>query len=170
MLDYPKAKNEMRTLFLTRFNSYVANGLPNNDPPIPPLALKKRNESETYVPGIEWEFVQKNDVDKAGKHWLRVGTRNVKKEQASLAGGREQSVGTRYTTNGLMFVELYFAKSSFQTTDFDNLNSIVERCFIQANTPGGVWFRNTVIVEMEPEETYFRSNVLTEYEFDSVIK
>lgn len=170
MLDYPKAQSEMRSLFFTRFNDFIENGIPENDPPILPPVFRERGGATTYVPGIEWERIQKATVDKEGKHWLRFVSRNVTKAQKTLAGGREQVVGTQYTSNGIISVELYFNKQAFQTSDFDILNSIVERCFLQANTPGGIWFRNTVIVEMEPEETYFRSNVLTEYEFDSVIK
>lgn len=170
MLDHREAKDEMRRLFDTRFKNLAVNGLPNSDPPVPPLSLTKRNSYDIYIPEIRWQNVEKRDLNDNGVHWLRFVAQNIQKQQRSLAGGREEAVGTSYTTRGFIRVELYFSRSAYQTEDQDTMSAIVERCFIQQNTAGGVWFRNTVIVDMEPEENHFRSNVLTEYEYDSVIK
>jgi hypothetical protein len=170
MLYHPQAKSEMRQLFYSRFNSYVTDGLPNNDPPIPPFAFKKRGVATTYIPEIKWDNVELTNVNDKGVHWLRFSSQNHLKRQSSFTGGRQQAVGTRYTTKGLVRVEIYFSKSAYQTEDCDNLNLIVERCFVQANTGCGVWFRNAVIVDLDPEENFFRSSVLAEYEYDSVIR
>lgn len=170
MLNNVAAKDEIRKLFYDRFRSYLTDGLPNEVPPIPALVFTKRGEVTPYVPEIVWHAVEKRTLNDNGKHWLRVSTQNILKRQKSLTGGRVQSVGTHYTTQGLIRVELYFSKSAFQSTDMDNLNLLVERCFIQQNTPCGVWFRNAIIVDMEPEENYFRSLVMADYEFDSVIR
>lgn len=169
MLNHPQAKDEMRKLFYSRFKSYIVNGLPNNVPPVLPLNLKKRGSIEAYIPEIKWENVELTQTNDNGVHWLRFSSQNHMKRQKSFTGGRNEAVGTHYTTKGLIRVEIYLSKSAYQTQDADNLNLIVERCFVQANTPSGLWFRNTVIVDMNPEENFFRSNVLTEYEYDSVI-
>lgn len=170
MLNHQKAKDEMRSLFKTRFDDYWANGLPNEDPAVAPPQFRKLGETvDTYKPEIKWKNIEKADHNDNGVHWLRFASRNLLKRQKSLAGGRQQAVGTSYTTKGLITVELYFSKSAYQTQDEDVLSLITERCFVQANTSCGVWFRNTIIVELEPEENHFRSNVLTEFEYDSVI-
>lgn len=170
MFNNRAAKDEMRQVFYDRFRSYLTAGLPNEVPPIPPLTFIKRGGVTPYIPRIVWQAVETRTLTDSGEHWLRVSSQNLLKRQKSLTGGRNQSVGTHYTTQGLFRVELYFSKSAFQSTDMDNLNLIVERCFIQGNDPCGVWFRNAIIVDMEPEENYFRSLVMADYEFESVIK
>ncbi|MCC6271126.1 MAG: hypothetical protein IT190_07600 [Microbacteriaceae bacterium] len=170
MLDHPQAKEEMRKLFYSRFNSYVTDGLPNNVPPVPPFVFKKRGSLTSYIPEIKWDNVELTKLNDNGVHWMRFSSQNHLKTQASFTGGRVDAVGTHYTTKGLIRVEIYLSKSGYQTEDADNLNLIVERCFVQANSPCGVWFRNAMIVDLDPEENFFRSSVLTEYEYDSVIR
>jgi len=160
-----EAQNEIRKLFNDRFTDYCTNGFGD----VPPLNLKKRGSNNVYVPKIFWQNIEKVDLSDSGEHWLRFYLTNVLKRQKSLTGGREQAVGTHYNTRGMVKVELYFSKTAFQSVDIDRLNLIVERCFVQENTNCGVWFRNAIIVDLNPEETHFRSNVLAEYEYDSVI-
>lgn len=166
MLNYPQSRDEIKSLFVTRFTNLVTNGLP----PIGPLNLTKRGSNEVYIPEIRWQNIEITDNLDNGKHWLRFSLSDTLSRQASMAGGRNQEVGTRYKTFGLCKVELFFSKSSFETADCDNLNFLVSRCFIQENTDCGVWFKNTVIIDLPPEENFFRSNVLSQYRYDTVIK
>jgi hypothetical protein len=168
MLNYAEARDEIRKLFKTRFDNFILNGIPGDD--ILPLQLTKRGSVIVYVPEIKWDNKETTEPSDNGVHWLRLSTRNVLKRQKSLTGGREEEIGTIYRTQGLVKVDLYFSKSAYEQRDADNLNLIVERCFIQQNTPCGVWFRNPIVVELEQEESHFRSNVLAEYQYDSVIQ
>lgn len=168
MLNHAQAKNEIRKLFYARYRNYVLNGIPNQDPVFPPLGLTKLNDDQIYVPVVNWRNVELKDRNDNGVHWLHFAMQNVSKKQKSFTGGRTDTVGTQYTTYGYVTAEVYFSKSAYQTVDEDRLTTIVERCFIQQNTQG-VWFRNAVIVDLEAEENHYRSNVLAEYEYDSVI-
>lgn len=168
--DHHKANTDIRATFNTRFLDGVQNGLPDKDPPISPLPFKMRDSVATYIPRIVWENVETTDKQDIDKHWLRFTIRNIRKFQASLAGGRQQAVGTRYTQQGIIRVELYIAKSAYQYDEQQALEMITENCFVQVNTPSGVWFRNPMVTGLEPEERFFRSNVIAEFEYETVIK
>lgn len=166
MLNHITAKDSIRELFYTRFVDFVTNGISSES--IPALGLKKRGSTTTYIPAVNWRNVEKVDPNDNGVHFLHFTMQNVIKRQKTLAGGRVDNVGTCYTTRGFVTVEIYFSKSAYQTIDEDRLSMIVERCFVQQNS-GCIWFRNTTIVDLDPEENHYRSNVLAEYEYDSVI-
>ena len=170
MLNYIEARNEIESLFTTRFNALAVAGLPDESAPVPALGLKKRGSNTVYIPEIRYQNRQERTLTDAGQHWLRLSIQNITSRQKSFTGGRAEAVGTMFTTQGVVRVEIYFSKSAYQSNDELALSLIVQRCFVQANTPCGVWFRNPVIVELEPLENYFRSDVLAEYQYDSVIK
>lgn len=168
MLNHAQAKNEIRKSFYDRYREYVLNGIPNQDPAFPALGLTKLNSDEIYVPVVNWRNVELKDRNDNGVHWLHFAMKNVNKKQKSFTGGRVDTVGTQHTTKGYVTIEVYFSKSAYQTKDEDRLTSVIERCLIQQNTQG-VWFRDAVIIDLEAEENHYRSNVLAEYEYDSVI-
>lgn len=168
MFNHFGAKNEIRRLFLTRFRDYVKNGIPNQTPSIGPLNLTRLHKDEIYIPTIFWRNVEQRRTNDNSEHWLHFSMRNVTTVQKTFAGGRVQEVGTTYTTNGFTTVEVYFSKSAYQSDDEDKFSTIIQRCFLQINT-GSIWFRNPVIVDLDPEENHFRSNILAEYEYDSII-
>lgn len=170
MLNDIAAKNEMRQLFRTRFQSFVANGMPNETPPLLPLKLKTRRDAiNTYQPYIYWQEIEnKADLRDQGKHFLLFRSTNVRSYQKSMAGGREQTVGTIYTTVGLITVELYISRSSYQTEEVEKLAFFAKESFLQVNTAGGVWFRNQTMIDLPAEEQFFRKNVHVDFEYDSI--
>ena len=168
MLNHVQAKNEIRNLFLSRFRDYVLNGIPNQDPVFPSLELTKLKSSKVYVPTIYWQKVETRRQNDNGEHFLHFAMQNTSENQKSFTGGRKSIVGTQYTTYGYVTVEVYFSKTAYQTIDEDRLTQLIKRCFIQRNIQG-LWFRNSVIVDLPSEENHYRSNVLAEYEYDSVI-
>lgn len=161
------AENAIRKLFYDRYKGFLANGIPSEsiDPPV----FTDRVTGSAYTPEIKWHNTEKITGNTNDKHWMRFSLQNVLQNQKSLAGGRQQAVGTKFTTKGVIKVELYFSKSSYVQEQCDVLSFIVERCFVQANADGA-WFRNFVAVDLPPEETHFRTNVLSEYEYDTCIQ
>ena len=159
MLSYSEAYDEMRSVFKTRFEAAA-----------PAIELKKRGSSTSYVPEIVFENIQDTTRIDNSLHWLRFFSRNLLKNQKSFTGGRNQAVGTRFTTQGMITVEIYFSKIAYDKRKANALKEVVENCFVQVNTSCGVWFRNPIIVDLDPEENFFRSNVLAEYEYDSVVQ
>ena len=166
MLNHYAAKNEIRDTFKTRLEAVMAAGMPNEDPVIPPLVLTPRGSVQSYTPEIKWHNIEKTEFNDAGKHWMRLAIRNVVKNQKSFTGGRVDGVGTRFWTKGIVRVEIYYSPISFESKD-QHLDLMVESCF-QGNTACGVWFHNAVIVDVDPENNHFRSNVLAEFKYESV--
>lgn len=164
------AKKEIRKLFYARYHNYVLGGIANQCPEFPPLNLTKRRDPTVYIPVINWQKIEKKDLNDNGVHFLHFAMSNITTKQKSFTGGRAvDGGGTRYTTNGIATVEIYFSKSAYQTDDEDRLSTLVQRCFLQQNV-NSLWFRNPVIVDLDSEETHFRTNVLAEYEYDSEIR
>jgi hypothetical protein len=159
MLTYAQAEDEMRRVFLTRFNASALS-----------VELKKRGSGNAYTPNVFFENNITTERIDNSEHFLRFYSRNLLKRQKSFTGGRNEAVGTRYTTQGLITIEIYFSKSSHEPEKANALKSVVENCFIQANANCGLWFRNPIIVDLDPDENFFRSNVLAEYEYDSVVQ
>ena len=168
MFNHVTAKNEIRKLFFDRFKDFVLNGIPNQDSVFPPLNLGRLQSNEAYVPKVFWRNVEKEATNDNGAHFLHFAMQNVRSNQKSFTGGRQNNVGTLHTTYGFVTVEIYFSKTAYQTIDEDRLSTIVQRCFIQQNVEG-IWFRNALIVDLPAEENHFRTNVLAEYEYDSII-
>ncbi len=165
-----EAEESIKALFLAKWIDGITNGLPEYD--IAPLVIRKRATSgpgTMYVPEIRWQQTlvpAKIDND---KHWARFTMQNVINRQASMAGGRSLAVGTRYTTQGIIIIQLFFAKSSYEHRVCKILAFIAENAFVQENA-NGVWFRNATTIELEQEDCFFRSNVVAEFEYDTCKK
>ncbi len=43
---------------------------------------------------------------------------------------------------------------------------VARNAFRGKKTSGGVWFRNVTIKELDPEDSFYRLNVIAEYEYD----
>ena len=168
MFNHFGAKKQIRKLFFDRFLNYVQNGIPNQTPPIPPLNLTELKSDDVYIPTVYWRNVERREPTNNKRHYLQFFLDNVTTKQKSFTGGRTHLVGTRYTTNGVVTVEIYFSKSAYQTADEEKLSTVVQRTLLQQNV-GSIWFRNPVIVDLDAEENYFRTNVVAEYEYDSEI-
>ena len=122
------------------------------------------------MPVARYQDVEENDFNDNQVHWCHFEMRNVVTRQKSLTGGRQEEVGTIYTTRGLVTIDLYFSKESHKTSDKDAIEQIVQRIFMKQTTPGGVWFRNPTIRQLEPTESHFRSLVTAEYTFDTCVQ
>lgn len=170
MLNSLQAEDAIKSLFLAKWIDGITNGLPNYG--IDPLVIRKRATSGSgalYVPEIRWQETLKPQKIDNDRHWARFTMQNVIKAQASMAGGRSLAVGTRHRTQGIIIVQLFFAKSSYENDVCKKLAFIAENAFVQENA-NGVWFRNAVTIELDPEDCFFRSNVTAEYEYDTCHK
>jgi hypothetical protein len=170
VLNSLQAENAVKSLFIEKWVNGITNGLPNYG--IDPLVIRKRATSglgQLYMPEIRWQETLKPQKIDNDRHWARFTMQNVINRQASMAGGRVLAVGTRHRTQGIIIVQLFFAKSSYENEVCKKLAFITEHAFIQENVDG-VWFRNTVTIELDPEDCFFRTNVNTEYEYDTVVK
>lgn len=102
----------------------------------------------------------------ANKFWARISQQTVLESQANLRGG---DLKTRYTTDGLLFVQLFGAKDKPENYQkLTQLAAIVKKAFRGKQTDGCIWFRNVRIQELPAEEAWFRLNVVSEYQYDEI--
>ena len=117
-----------------------------------------------YIPEVRWPGVEEPEKPDLAKFWARVSQQTVIEGQSSLRNG---DAGQRYTTDGLVFVQIFCPKSdSLGMTNGRKLAIIARNGFRGNATSGQVWFRNARINELPPEENWYRFNVVAEYEYD----
>lgn len=169
MLNSIDADKEIKQHFWDYMQDKLANGYPSDVPPIVAPIFTPLGSAGVYIPEIQWHNVERKNPTDYSRHWLRFSLQDALTRQSSMAGGRSGQVGTRYTSVGIVFVQLFFSRISYETKD-DVLGLIAQRAFQGTTTSNNVWFKNSTIVKLDPEENYFRSNVTAEYQYDSVIK
>lgn len=118
------------------------------------------------TPEIRWQGVEDENIPNFNKYWCRVSQQTVEEPQTSLAGNDGKR---RYTTSGLIFVQLFCPKSDAQAMDKGrNLATVARNAFRGKTTSGKVWFRNARINELAPEDNAYRFNIIAEYEYDEI--
>jgi hypothetical protein len=117
-----------------------------------------------YVPSVQWDGVEVSATLDYAKYWARVSQQTVIEAQTTLRNG---DCGQRYTSEGLVFVQLFLPKSDAQAMEKGRKLAIVARDVYRGkSTSGKVWFRNARINELPPEEKWYRFNIIAEYEYD----
>lgn len=119
-----------------------------------------------YVPNLVIQGVQSPGKQPTDKIHLRFSQQTVIEEQATLAGS---DLKRRYTTDGLVFVQIFSPIASLN--DYANglkVAELVKSAYRGKNTENCMWFRNTRIQELPPEEAWFRVNVVSEYTYDQI--
>lgn len=119
-----------------------------------------------YVPDIYWQGVEEPKKPDLTKYWARVSQVGFNDEQSTLRNGDSEQ---RYTTNGNVYVQIFAPKKdSLGMTNGRELATIARNSFRGTTTDGCVWFKNARIVELDPEESFYRLNVIAEYEYDEI--
>jgi hypothetical protein len=116
------------------------------------------------VPEVRWQGLESGVIPGFDTYWARVSQETVDEQQSTLRNG---DCGQRYRTDGLLFVQIFCPKSDPQSmANGRKLATIAKNTFRSHTTPGGVWFRNPRVVELEPEEKWIRLNVIVQYQYD----
>lgn len=122
-----------------------------------------------YVPEIRWQGVQYRDLPDGSKFWGRLSKQTVFEEQATLSNCEGLPGKKKYTASGLVFLQLFCPKSNAQAFELgQQLAKLGRNAFRGKSTPGGIWFRNVRINELNSERLYERFNVVTEFEHDEL--
>lgn len=120
-----------------------------------------------YVPHVEYQGVQPRPTPDTEKHWARISIQTVGENQTSLSTSEGAAGQKRYTAYGLIFVQIFSPRSL--NNGFDKglqLADIAKNAFRGKTTPGKIWFRNVRVNELEPENSFYRLNVVAEFEYD----
>lgn len=120
-----------------------------------------------YVPDIRWQGVEEADLPGTDKFWMRASTNNVTTNQV---GHRTVEPGVSdvvYRTVGFITLQIFAPmKGADSYAKGELLSSLGQRMFMASETGGGVWFRNPRIRELDNDGTWYRWNVIADYQFD----
>lgn len=120
-----------------------------------------------YVPEIRYVGVEgaKPDVT---KYFARLTYQQVKSGQSAVGNG-EVGGKSKYTSNGLIFVQLYGPMADAQVwARLKALAVISRKAYEGKKTASDVWFRDCRINELVPDSEWQRINVIIAYEYDEI--
>jgi hypothetical protein len=119
-----------------------------------------------YTPEVLYPGVEEPKTMPKDKYWSRISQQTADEPQTGMRNGEN---GQRYTTSGLVFVQIFCPKSeSLGLTNGRLLANLARNSYRGNATDCKVWFRNARIVELDPEENWYRLNVVAEYEYDEI--
>jgi hypothetical protein len=122
-----------------------------------------------YIPEVEWQGVQLRETPDIGKYWVRVSIQTVGENQSSLSVAEGINGQRRYTAFGFVIIQVFAPRSTKDS--FQNgikLAEIAKKIFRGKTTPGKIWFRNVRVNELSPENSFYRLNVVAEFEYDEL--
>ena len=122
-----------------------------------------------YVPPIYWPGVESPAIPDGSKYWAHVSNQTVIEGQTCVSAIDGVLNKRRYTTHGILFIQLFCPKSDTQSMQKGRaLATLSRNGYRGMSTAGGVWFRNAKISELDAENVFNRLNVSVEYEYDEI--
>lgn len=123
----------------------------------------------TYVPEIRWQGVEENDLPGSDKFWMRASTQGVSNRQR---GHRMPEAGISkpiYDNIGFITLQIFAPMNSIDSyAKGELLAELGQGMFMASETGGAIWFRNPRIRELPHDGTWYRWNVIADYEFSQV--
>lgn len=120
-----------------------------------------------YVPEIRYQGVELPALPGTDKFWARASTDNVTTRQASHKADEPGVSDVVYETLGFITLQIFAPmKSADSWEKGELLSELGQRMFMASETAGGVWFRNPRIRQLDNDGTWYRWNVLADYQFD----
>ena len=123
-----------------------------------------------YRPEIRYQGVEEGNPPGAGKFWMRIGTTTVTTRQSGhrMPDGPEGSPVV-YDTYGFITLQMFAPMKSKDSWAKGELLAELGQCmFMASETGGSVWFRNPRIRELNNDGTFYRWNVIADYQFSQV--
>lgn len=116
---------------------------------------------------VRYQGVEEPASPGALEYFVRASTQLADTAQSGFAVAAHAVKGVRFTTDGVAIFQVFAPmKSRGAYAKGELLASLVQRIFMGAETPSGVWFRRPRINELENDGTWYRWNVLTDFQFD----
>ncbi len=119
-----------------------------------------------YTPPIVYQGIDKESSPDVSKLWFRASIQTVQQPQATLSGN---DLKRRYTTDGLLFVQIFIPKSNSQDYKLGlQVAELIQKAFRGKRTENCVVFRNVRFQELPAETAWNRVNVVAEYQYDEI--
>lgn len=122
-----------------------------------------------YVPHVEYPMIVNATKPDASKIWLRASTQMAIEEQSALSTCEIENGKKLYTSYGLIIVEFYIPRIEPDGSLALMWATQLRNAFRNASSDDGVIYRKAQIDDaIEPEESFFRLNVVANFEFDEI--
>ena len=122
-----------------------------------------------YVPAIYWQMKEEPATPDPSKYWARCSRQTVLEQQTTLSTCEGANGQRRFTTFGLLFVQIFCPKAAENVgTIAEKLAQVAKDAYRKQQTTSGIVFRNVRINELPPENQYYRLNVVAEFEYDEL--
>lgn len=119
------------------------------------------------APEIRYEGFEKPALPGAENFWMMASTTNVTTRQSGhqLPDGPDASKVV-YDCFGFITLQVFAPMKSPDSWSKGELLSELGQCmFMASETPGAVWFRNPRIIKNGNDGTWYRWNVIADYQF-----
>jgi len=118
-----------------------------------------------YQPTVIYQGVDSGVAMPTDKIWVRLSQQTVLENQSAIAGN---DLRQRYTSDGLAYAQIFIPKSPGVYANGVKMVELVKNVFKGKQTSSCIWFRNVRVQELPPEESWFRLNVVSEYQYDQI--
>ncbi len=171
---YESASDSMRSRFYTEWVDWITNGEPvdirdSGGTRQTPIVLKQAGTGQSYVPEIFWHNVETDFPIDHSKHCVRFSDVMLGSGQSAFRSGNTGCRKAKYTTNGFIIIQIFFAKAAF-AGDHRRLSVIARDIFRPRNLVNNpVWYKNAYFADMSPTDKFFRTDVFVDYQYDELI-
>jgi hypothetical protein len=122
-----------------------------------------------HVPEIRWQGHELPGLPGADNYWMRASTQGVANPQR---GHRMPEVGISkpvYDNLGIVMLQIFAPMKSVEAyAKGELLAGLGQGMFMASETGGSIWFRNPRIRELDNDGTWYRWNVIADYQFSQV--
>jgi len=120
-----------------------------------------------YIPVVQYQNIEAPGKIPTDKYWCRVSQKGIDEQQSSLSNSVIAPGNRNYSPIGLVFVQLFAPRSAHNAMlTLRALAEVARSAYRGKRSPNDVVFNRTRIVELDPDETFFSINVISEYEYD----
>lgn len=122
------------------------------------------------APEMRYQGIEEGALPGAQKFWARSSTQLVTTRQSAHMMLPEPGQSpVEYATAGVVFVQIFAPMKGIGSYAKGELLAELGQCmFMATETASGVWFRNPRINELTNDGTWYRWNVIADYQFNQV--
>jgi hypothetical protein len=122
------------------------------------------------VPEIRYQGFEVAALPGADKYWMRAMTTTVTTRQSGhQLPDAPYGSPVVYTNFGFITLQIFAPMKSPDAWGKGELLAELGQCmFMATETQNGIWFRNPRIREINNDGTWYRWNVISDYQFDQV--
>lgn len=116
---------------------------------------------------VRYQGVEERTPPGALEYFVRASTQLADTGQSGFAIAEHTARGVRFTTDGVAIFQVFAPmKSPGAYAKGELLATLAQGIFMGAQTSSGVWFRRPRINELDDDGTWYRWNVMTDFQFD----